>query len=113
MIAVFSAIGAWFARRLAAWGVGSVATLAILGPLGPVVSGIVSAAGALLTAIFEIVAGMAKSAEGRVLLGLSVAILGFLYLRFHYIQEGKSEARAGFALTQKHCAVMESGRHKR
>jgi hypothetical protein len=113
MIAVFSAIGAWFVRRFAAWGIGGIATLAFLGPVGPVVSGIANAIGALLTATFEIVASMSKSAEGRVLLGLLVAALGFLYLRFHYIEEGKSLAHASLALSQKHCPALESGRRKR
>ncbi len=90
MIAVFSAFGAWIARGFAALGLRTVATLAFLGPAGPILTGIASAIGAIITAIFEIVASLAKSAEGRVILALLALGLGFLYLRFHYIEEGKA-----------------------
>ncbi len=93
MIAVFTAIGAWFARRLAGLGLGTVASLAFLGPIGPIVTGVANAIGAIITAVFEIIASLAKSAEGRVILALLALGLGFLYLRFHYIEEGKAMAR--------------------
>jgi hypothetical protein len=94
MIAIFTAAGAWFARRVAAWGLGTVTTLAFLGPLGPIVSGIASAIGSTLTAVFEILASLAKSAEGRVVLAILALGMGFLYTRFHFIAEGRSEGRA-------------------
>ena len=92
MIAVFTAIGTWFAGRFAALGLGTVASLAFLGPIGPIVTGIANAIGAIITAIFEIVASLAKSAEGRVVLALMALGLSFLYLRFLYIEAGKAMA---------------------
>ncbi|MFY9641875.1 MAG: hypothetical protein WCD20_15950 [Rhodomicrobium sp.] len=90
MIGVFTAIGAWIAGRLGALGLGTVASLAFLGPFGPIVTGVANAIGSVITAIFEIIASLAKSAEGRVVLALLALGLGFLYLRFHYIEEGKA-----------------------
>ncbi len=90
MIAVFTAIGTWLARGLASLGLGTVASLAFLGPLGPIVTGVANAIGAIITAIFEIIGSLAQSAEGRVILALLALGLGFLYLRFHYIEEGKA-----------------------
>lgn len=113
MIAVFTAIGAWLARRFAAWGIGSIATLAFLGPLGPMLTGIANAIGSALTAVFEIIASLAKSAEGRVVLAIAAAAIGFLYLRFHYIEEGKAEARAQLAATHRPCPAPVHERAKR
>lgn len=113
MTAVLSAIGAWFARRLAAWGIGSIATLALLGPLGPILTGIANAIGSIITAIFEIVASLAKSAEGRLILAIAAAAIGFLYLRFHYIEEGKAEARAQLASIHRPCPAPVHERGKR
>ena len=90
MIAVLTAIGAWFSRRFAAFGLGTVASLALLGPAGPILTGIANAIGATITAVFEIIVSLSKSAEGRVVLALVAFGLGFLYLRFHYIEEGKA-----------------------
>lgn len=90
MIAVFTSIGSWLARCFASLGLGTAASLALLGPLGPLLTGIASAIGATLTAIFEIVASLARSAEGRVILALLALGLSFLYLRFHFIEEGKA-----------------------
>jgi len=113
MISALMTIGAWFARRFAAWGLTNVATLAFLGPIGPIVTGIASAIGAIVTTIFEIVAALAKSAEGRVILAIAALGLSFLYLRFHYIEEGKAEARASFAAAQKPCHTIGAERRKR
>jgi hypothetical protein len=90
MSAVFGPIGAWFASRLAALGVGTLASLAFFAPVGPVLTGIGNAIGATITAIFEILAALSKSAEGRVVLALAALGLTFLFLRFHYIEEGKA-----------------------
>jgi hypothetical protein len=90
MIAVFTALGAWIARGFTALGLRTVASLAFLGPVGPILTSIATAIGAIITAIFEIVASLAKSAEGRVILAFLALGLGFLYLRFHYIEEGKA-----------------------
>ncbi len=90
MIAVFTAIAAWFSRRIGAVGLGTVASLAFLGPAGPILTGIANAIGATITAIFEIVVSLSKSPEGRLVLALVALGLGFLYLRFHYIEEGKA-----------------------
>ncbi|MGO9547774.1 MAG: hypothetical protein ACLPPF_23690 [Rhodomicrobium sp.] len=113
MISIITAAGAWIARRFAAWGIGTVATLAFLGPLGPILTGIANAIGALITATFEIVASLAKSAEGRVILAILMAALGFFYLRFHYIEEGKAEARAHLAAFHKPCPASTRERGKR
>ncbi|MBI4723864.1 MAG: hypothetical protein HY765_02300 [Rhodomicrobium sp.] len=106
-------IGAWFVRRIAAWGLGTAATLAFLSPAGPILTGIANAIGAIITAIFEIIVSLSKSAEGRVALSLAAAALGFLYLRFHYIEEGKAEARAKFTALHKPCAMQKVAGRKR
>ncbi len=90
MTAVFTVLGAWLSRRLAALGLSTVVSLALLGPVAPIVTGIANAIGATITAIFEIVVSLSKSAEGRVFLAMAALGLGFLYLRFHYIEEGKA-----------------------
>ena len=89
------------------------ATLALLGPLGPVISGIGQLVGGGITAIGEILASLSKSAEGRVALFLVAALLGFLYLRFHYIEEGKAIASAKFAATHKPCPAPRMERRTR
>ena len=68
----------------------TIASLALLGPVGPILTGIANAIGATITAVFEIILSLSKSAEGRVVLALVAVGLGFLYLRFHYIEEGKA-----------------------
>ncbi len=93
-MAIFSTILAWLGRRVASWGLGSLTSLAFLGPLGPILTSIGNAVGSVITAVFEIIASLAKSAEGRVVLALCAAGLGFLYLRFHYVEEGRAEGRA-------------------
>jgi hypothetical protein len=91
----------------------SAAAIAFLGPLGPIVSGIGQVIGAAVTAIGEILASLSKSAEGRVTLCLMATLLGFLYLRFYYIEEGKAIARAKFAVTQKTCPTARVERRSR
>ena len=88
----------------------STAGLALLGPLTPIISGIAQFLGAAVTAVAEILASLSKSAEGRVALALAAAVLGFLYLRFHYIEEGKAIARAELAATHKPCPVKTERR---
>ncbi len=113
MGALFLSLGAWFARRFAALGLTSLASFAFLGPLGPAFAGISNAIGAVITATFEILVSLSKSAEGRVVLGLAIAALGFFYLRFHYIEEGKAEATAKFAQVHKPCQSLPPQRHNR
>ncbi|MGO8955338.1 MAG: hypothetical protein ACLPWS_06690 [Rhodomicrobium sp.] len=113
MIAVLTAIGAWFARQLAVSRLTSLASFALLGPLGSIATGIAGAIGAIVTAAFEIVAALARSAEGRVILAIAALGLSFLYLRFHYTEEGKAEARANFAALQRPCHAMGAERRKR
>jgi len=102
--------------RLAA-GAASAAVLAFLGPLGPIISGIGQFIGAVITAIGEILASLSKSAEGRVALCLVAAVLGFLYLRFHYIEEGREQgkaiAAAKYAATQKPCPIQRMTKMER
>jgi hypothetical protein len=65
-----------------------------------------------VTAAGEILASLSKSAEGRVALALAAALIGFLYLRFHYIEEGKAIARVQIAATQKPCPAKIERRRR-
>jgi len=105
MVALIVSVGAWFTRRITALGLSSLASFALTGPLGPILTGIANAIGAVITATCEIAIALSKSAEGRVVLGLTIAALGFFYLRFHYIEEGKAEARAKFAQVHRPCPL--------
>jgi phage-related minor tail protein len=64
-----------------------------LGFIVPALTGIAQFIGGLFTAVAEIIVSLAKSAEGRVVLASAAAGLGFLYLRFHFIEEGKAMAQ--------------------
>ncbi len=88
----------------------STAGLALLGPLAPVITGMAQFIGAIVTAIGEILASLSKSAEGRVALALAAALAGFLYLRFHYIEEGKAVGRAEAAAAHKPCPTKTERR---
>ncbi len=90
MNAVFTVLGAWLPRRLAGFGLNTILSLAFLGPAAPVLAGVAKAIGATIAAIFEIILALSKSAEGRVFLAIAALGLGFLYLRFHYIEVGKA-----------------------
>jgi hypothetical protein len=97
MIATLTSLWSWIAGRFTAWGLGSLLSLSFLGPLAPILTGIANAIGAAITAIFEILVSLSKSPEGRVVLGLAAAGLTVLYLRFHYIEEGRTLGRtAGY-----------------
>lgn len=93
--------------------IGLPAALAFLSPLAPVVSGIAQFIGAVVTAIGEILAALSKSAEGRVALCMLAALLGLLYLRFHYIEEGKAIERSKIIATYKHCHASRIERRSR
>ena len=93
MLSFLGTVGAWLGRRFASWGLGSLAGLAFLGPLGGLITGIANAIGSALTAIFEIIASLSKSPEGRVVLALLMGGLGFLWVRYHYIEEGKASVK--------------------
>jgi hypothetical protein len=111
-LALFSTFWARFAGslgKLALW----TGTLAFLGPLAPIFGGIAQAIGSIITAIAEILASLSKSAEGRVALCLLAAGIGFLYLRFHYIEEGKTQARAKMIAMQKPCPALPIERRRR
>jgi hypothetical protein len=98
MMTVLTRIAAWITGRFAAWGIGSLLSLSFLGPLAPILTGIANAIGAAITAVFEIIVSLSKSPEGRVVLGIAAASLAVLYLRFHYIEEGRALGRAaGYA----------------
>ena len=101
-LALIVSLGGRLAAGAAKFGL-STAGLALLGPLSPVISGMAQFVGAVVTAIGEILASLSKSAEGRVALALAAALLGFLYLRFHYIQEGKAIGRVEAAAMHKPC----------
>jgi hypothetical protein len=111
LLAFIASLGGRFVAGAAKLGL-STAGLALLGPLAPIISGITQFAGAAITAVGEILVSLSKSAEGRVALALAVALLGFLYLRFHYIEEGKAFARAEIAATQKPCHVKTERRSR-
>ncbi len=97
------------AAKLALW----TGTLAVLGPLAPIIGGIAQMAGSIVAAIAEILASLSRSPEGRVALCLLAAGAGFLYLRFHYLEEGKAEARAKIMAMQKPCPASTLERRKR
>jgi hypothetical protein len=88
-------------------------TLAFLAPLAPIVSGIGQLIGAFVTAIGEILAALSKSAEGRVALCLIAVLVGFLYLRFHYIEEGKAIEKAKVTAAYKPCHPSKIERRRR
>jgi hypothetical protein len=111
MGALCVSVCAWFARLFAVLGLRSVVSLAFLAPLAPVFASIATAIGAVISAIFEIAASLSRSAEGRVVLGLTTAALGFFYLRFHYIEEGKAQAKLTYL--QKPCVAVDPKRHKK
>jgi hypothetical protein len=112
MIAIIKSAGAIIVRAVAALGLKGAASLAFLGPLGPIVSGVAGAIGSIITAVFEIVAALARSAEGRIVLALAALGLSFLYLRFHYMEEGRSLAAVQWqhrvAMATRSCQVAHS-----
>jgi hypothetical protein len=69
---------------------GAIAKSTIFAWIAPIISGVASVIGGLLTAVVEIIVALAGSPEGRVVLGICAVGLAFLYLRFHYIEEGKA-----------------------
>ena len=106
-LAIIASLGGSLAAGAAKLGL-STAGFALLGPLAPIISGVAQFIGAAITAVGEILASLSKSAEGRTVLALAAALLGFLYLRLHYIEEGKAIVRAEVAATHKPCpAKME------
>ena len=110
-LALFTSLGGRILTSIAKSGV-STAGLALLGPATPIITGIAQFLGSVLTAVGEILASLSKSAEGRVTLALAAAVLGFLYLRFHYIEEGKAIAKAEIAATHKPCPVKMARRSR-
>ena len=76
------------------------------GPLAfiaPAVTGIAQLIGGIFQALYEIILAMSKSPEGRVMLAILAAGLGLLYLRFHYIEEGKAMTRPQIEAAQQAC----------
>jgi hypothetical protein len=114
-MSTFLAIIASFGARIAAIAakIGLPAALTFLTPLAPIVSGIGQFIGAVITAIGEILVALSKSAEGRVALCLLVAFFAFLYLRFHYIEEGRAIEKAKIASTHKPCHPSKIERRSR
>jgi hypothetical protein len=98
---LFSGVFGW----IAGLGITSV-ILGWLSAVSPIVAAIVNAIGAVLSAIFEIVAALAKSPEGRVVLVLIVGMIGWLYLRFHYFEEGKASVMAQLQHEQAVCKAQ-------
>ena len=110
-LAFFTSFGGRILTGVAKLGL-STAALALLGPAAPIITGIAKFLGSAVTAAGEILASLSKSAEGRVALALAAALIGFLYLRFHYIEEGKAIARVQIAATQKPCPAKIERRHR-
>ena len=81
-------LGGWAAKI----GLGSLSSLAFLGPVGPVLTAIGTFIGSIISAIAEIIGAMARSYEGRIALVAIVTGLGLLWGRWHYIQQGRAEA---------------------
>ena len=102
LLAFFTSFGGRLLAGFAKLGI-ATAGLALLGPAAPIIIGIAQFLGSAVTAVGEILASLSKSAEGRLALGLAAALVGFLYLRFHYIEEGKAIARAQIVAAQKTC----------
>jgi hypothetical protein len=101
--------GLW--SPISAWA-GPATLLSFLGPLAPILGGIANAAGSAISAIFEIVAALAKSPEGRVVLAIVAGGLGFLYLRFHYIEEGKAAMQPELTAAKHACHKPAERRRK-
>jgi hypothetical protein len=110
----------WVAARtakVALW----TAVLTLLGPITPILTAIGQFIGGILTAIGEILASLSKSPEGRVAICLLAAGAGFLYLRFHYVEEGRAmgreegraKGRAEAIALRKPCPVAPVERRKR
>jgi hypothetical protein len=93
--------------------IGLPAAFSFLTPLAPILTGLGQLVGAIVTAIGEILAALSKSAEGRVALFLMAALAGFLYLRFHYIEEGKAIEKAKIAAAHKPCPAVRTERRSR
>lgn len=110
-IAIIGTIGERLAGTFAKLGL-STAGLALLGPLAPIITGVAQFIGAAVTAIGEILVSLSKSAEGRVALALAAALIGLLYIRFHYIEEGKAIAKAEIAVTHKPCPIKMERRSR-
>ena len=100
---------AGWAAKSAFW----AGALAFLGPIAPIITGVAQLIGGVFTAICEILVSLSKSAEGRVVLAIVAAGLGFLYLRFHYIEEGKSIATARVMAMRKPCPAVLPERPRR
>jgi hypothetical protein len=114
MSTLLALIGSFWGRiAAAAVTISLPAALSFLSPLAPILAGIGQLIGAFVTAIGEILAALSKSAEGRVALCLMAALVGLLYLRFHYIEEGKAIERAKIAIAHKSCPPAKSERRSR
>ena len=78
-----------FAAKL---GLSNLLNLGLLGPVGPVLTSIGQLIGSFISAVAEIIGAMARSYEGRWALAAIVIALSGLYLRWHYIEQGRAEA---------------------
>lgn len=99
--------------RVLKWAANYAFLSGLLGFLGPAVSGLATFIGGIFQAVSEIVVSLSKSPEGRVVLALIAAAAAFLYLRFHYIEEGKALARAKTIMISKPCPASYELRRKR
>ena len=72
---------------------GAFAGKALFSWVVPLLTGTGGAVGTILQAFAEIILALAKSPEGRVVLLMAALFSAGLYGRFHYIQQGRAEAR--------------------
>lgn len=78
-------------------GFGALAGAIVLAIFFPFVAGILTglgnAIGSLISAAGEIILSLSKSPEGRITLAAGVAVIGFLFIRYHYFEEGRAAGR--------------------
>lgn len=92
LLKIVPTLGGWVAKI----GLGSLAGLGLLGPIAPILTAIGTFIGSIISAIAEIIGAMSRSYEGRIALAAIVAGVGLLYLRWHYIEQGRAEAPVKF-----------------
>ena len=92
------------------WDWGLWPSLAFLGPLGPILTGIANAIGAPITAIFEIVASLARSAEGRVSSCILRPGLGFSLPALSLYRGGESHGTSAHIEKIVHSLALQARR---
>ena len=99
--------------KLLGWAAKSVFLSGFLGALAPLISGFATLIGGIVTAVSEILVSLSKSPEGRVVLAILGAATAFLYLRFHYIEEGRASVQPRHVAISKPCPSGQAAGRKR